>query len=90
MERLTELYWEKVQEEGYLEVETFLEQVKNGEHGEVSVKEIDDFIDEMLATMLSNIQLKATEAPHLEIMRSDVEKQTEERMARLKAKYGSG
>jgi len=89
VESLAEKYWALFYEEGPIELEEFLQQIKAGKHGDISPKEIDDFLDEMLATMLGNIQVKASESPEYEAMRADVEIQTEQRMARLKAEYGS-
>lgn len=90
LETLEEKYWRVFQEEGPLELEEFLEQVKEGRHGPVTPEEIDAFLDDVLQTMLANIQLKATESPHFEAMRPEVEAQTEERIRRLKALYGKG
>lgn len=90
MSRLSDLYYELVQDEGPIELEHFLKRVVSGEHGEFSPSEIDDFIDETLGAILDNIQLKASEAPHLEDMRAEVESETYARMKELKQKYGSG
>lgn len=89
MERLTQRYWQVFEEEGPLELEEFLEQVRAGKHGEYSPREIGDFLDEVLGTMLANIQLKAGEAPAYESMREEIEARTEERIERLKEKYAS-
>ena len=89
MERLSEVYWQLVQEEGPIELEDFLEQVSQGRHGPFTPREIGDFIDEMHQTMLANIQLKATEAPEYEAMRAEIEERTNEEMRRLKAKYAA-
>ena len=89
LESLKEKYWRIYEEEGPIELEAFLRQIKEGRHGAVSVREINDFLDEMLQTMLSNIQLKASESPAFEAMRPEVEQRTEEEIARLKARYGS-
>lgn len=90
MERLTELYWEIFQEEGPIELEEFLKQLTEGKHGEYAPEEIGDFLDEMLETMLANIRIKASEAPHYEAMREQVEADTAEKIARLKEKYAAG
>lgn len=90
MSRLSDLYLEIVQDEGPIELEPFLEMVVSGKHGEFSPSEIDDFIDETLGAMIDNIRVKASEAPHLEDMRADVESETYAQMKELKAKYGSG
>lgn len=90
METLEEKYWRIFQEEGPIDLEDFLKQLKAGDHGEISPKVIDDFLDDMLQTMLGNIQLKASEAPHYEAMREQIEQETEARMARLKQIYGTG
>lgn len=90
LETLEEKYWRVFHEEGPLELEEFLEQIKEGKHGQITAEEIDDFLDDMLQTMLANIQLKATESPHFEAMRPEVEARTEERIRRLKARYGRG
>ena len=87
MQRLSEIYWQLVQEEGPIELEVFLEQVSQGRHGTFTPQEIADFIDEMHQTMLANIQLKATEAPEYEAMRAEIEERTHEQIRRLKAKY---
>lgn len=89
MANLEDKYWRIFQEEGPLDLEDFLKQLKAGEHGDVSPKEIRDFLDDMLETMLGNIQLKATESPQYEGMREEVEQQTADRIARLKEIYGS-
>ncbi len=89
MERLEEKYWRIFQEEGPIDLEDYLRQLKAGEHGEISAKEINDFLDDMLQTMLGNIQLKASEAPHYEAMREQVEQETVARIERLKTLYGA-
>lgn len=87
MDSLTDLYWTTFQEEGPIDLEAFLEQVAEGKHGEYGKKEILDFIDDILGTMLANIELKATEGPQYEAMREQAIRQTEEQMERLKEKY---
>jgi len=87
VEPLIDRYWNTFQEEGPIELEAFLDQVAEGKHGAYSKQEILDFIDEMLQTMLANIELKATEGPQYEAMREHAVRQTEEQMERLKAKY---
>lgn len=89
MERLTERYWQVFQDEGPIELEEFLEQVSEGKHGEFSPREIRDFLDEVLQTMLANIQLKASEGPAYESMRAEIEARTEERIQRLKEQYAA-
>lgn len=90
MSRLSDVYLELVMDEGPIELEPFLERVASGELGEFSPSEIDDFIDETLGAMIDNIRVKASEAPHLEEMRADVEAETYARIKELKEKYGSG
>lgn len=89
MESLGEKYWRIFEEEGPIELEEFLRQVKGGEHGDISPQEVRDFLDEMLMTMLNNIQLKASEAPQYEAMREQVEQQTYDQIERLKSMYAS-
>jgi len=87
MSRLSDLYLELVQEEGPIELEAFLERIKQGQHGEFSPAEIEEFIDETLSAMIDNIRIKASEAPYLEEMREEVEAETYARIKRLKEKY---
>lgn len=89
MSSLNEIYWETFQEDGPIELEDFLDQVVAGKHGTFTRKEILDFIDEVLGTMLANIELKASEGPQYEAMRDEALLRTEEQMERLKEKYGS-
>lgn len=89
MERLTELYWQLVQEEGPLELEEFLEQVASGKHGAFAPQEIARFLDETYRTMIANIELKASEAPDYESMREEIVAHTEERIQRLKERYAA-
>lgn len=87
MSKLSDLYLELVQEEGPIELEAFLDRIKEGQHGEFSPAEIEAFIDETLGAIIDNIRIKAGEAPHLEQMREEVEAETYARMKRLKEKY---
>lgn len=89
MQRLSEIYWQLVQEEGPIELEVFLEQVSQGKHGRFTPQEIGDFIDEMFQTMLANIQLKASEAPEYEAMRAEIEERTHQQIRQLKEKYAA-
>jgi len=86
--RLSDLYYELVQDEGPIELEAFLERVARGEHGEFSPEEIEAFIDETLGMMIENIRVKASEAPYYEEMAAQVEAETYERIKTLKEKYG--
>jgi len=86
--RLSDLYYELVQDEGPIELEAFLERVARGEHGEFSPEEIEAFIDETLGMMIENIRVKASEAPYYGEMAAQVEAEAYERIKALKEKYG--
>lgn len=86
MADLYELYWEQHGFEG-LDVEHFLQQVHEGKFGPFERRDVAAFLDKLEASMLENIENKASEAPHFAAMKDDVIARTVAQFAALRAKY---
>lgn len=89
MAKLIDLYWERFSQEP-LDLEEFLNEVQKGRHGSFRAAEIVDFIEDVEAITLRNIEVKAREGPVYEQMKQSVIEQTRERTQALIEKYGTG
>lgn len=87
MAKLIDLYWERFSQEP-LDLEDFLHEVQQGRHGSFRAAEIVQFIEDVEAITLRNIEVKAREGPVYEQMKQSVIEQTRERMRALIDEYG--
>lgn len=88
MKDLHELYWELHGFEG-LDLEVFLQSVKNKEHGEYTSAQIKEFLLRLEEQTIENIETKAAEAPQFAFMKDEVLARTVEEFAELRRKFAN-
>ncbi len=86
---LLDLYLSLSADEGPLELETFLERVRQGEFGPVSTEELHHFLDQMYENVVSSLYAFAEEHPGLprELLEQRLQEEFE-RFQKLKERIG--
>lgn len=87
-DRIMETYWELFMEE-QLSLEKFCERLQTGEFGDFDAQDIENFLREVEANIISNIYTMLEANPQLEPLRDERVEETHEMIEDLVAKYGT-
>lgn len=85
---LSRVYWEAHGFEG-LDLEQFLKDVQAGVWGTFTPDEIRDFLYQMEASIIENIETKSAEAPAFAAAKDEIIEKTQQRFARLRKLYAT-